>query len=81
MRFVRLSGNTLKPHCEPNSISMNGVSASCITFSEMGTETGNHFQRPGDTRIGDKGLPNSGRGGFEEEVQHGLAAGSGSGKE
>jgi hypothetical protein len=35
MRFRRLSRNTLKPHCEPNSISMNGVGVLCEAFSEM----------------------------------------------
>jgi len=32
MRFRRLSRNTLKPHCEPNSISMNGVGVLCGDF-------------------------------------------------
>jgi hypothetical protein len=64
MRFGRVSGNTLKPHCEPNSISMNGVGALCAAFSEMGIESGNHSQWPGpDTRMDDKRLLNSGRGG------------------
>ena len=67
MRFGRLSRNTLKPHCEPNSISMKGVGAWCAAFSEMGIESGTHFQLPGpDTRVDEKGLMKFERRGIEK---------------
>jgi hypothetical protein len=50
MRFGRLSGNTLKPHCEPNSISMNGVGAMCRVFSEKGMNLKTILSGPVTTR-------------------------------
>ena len=38
MQFGRLSGNTLKPHSEPNSMRMNGVGKVSGTFSGAGID-------------------------------------------
>ena len=63
MRLRRHTGNTLKPHCDPNSISMNGVGAKCRAFWEMGIESRNHSRGTGPHTSGYKEFLNSGRGG------------------